>query len=72
MTAHVRAPAGANPFYRYRPAFGLYRGVDIAEIPTPYLSWLRGVLDERDRGGMLRRAIDAELAKRRERDSSPW
>lgn len=58
--------------YRIRIPFGLYRGVDLDQIPTDYLTWVRGVLDERDRGHQLRGAIDRELARRRERESLPW
>lgn len=58
--------------YQMRIPFGLYKGVDLDRIPSEYLLWVRGILDERDRRGALRAAIDRELARRRERESSPW
>ncbi len=57
----------AGPYYRCRLPFGAYARVDISEIPSEYLEWVLTILDERDRGGMLRRGITEELARRRER-----
>jgi uncharacterized protein (DUF3820 family) len=44
--------------------FGKYRGLDVEDVPTPYLRWC---LREVNLDGGLHRAVEAELSRRGDR-----